>query len=232
MQVTVRFFALHRDIVGASQITREVEDGTTLGQLWAQLCAQYPALTPSTRSLLFARNQEYADQSTALHNGDEVAFIPPVSGGETVEAFVVTEQPLNEAPLRTLIQTTQDGAVVVFSGVARDNFGGRSTAHLEYEAYPEMAVPVLRQLGAEAQERFAIGRVAVHHRIGKLEIGETAVIVAVTAPHRQAAFEAAAYIMDRIKQVAPIWKREHWADGDAEWVGDEKERKQGQGARG
>jgi molybdopterin synthase catalytic subunit len=93
-----------------------------------------------------------------------------------------------------------------------------------------MAVPVLRQLAAEAQKRFAIGRVAVHHRIGRLEIGETAVIVAVAAPHRQAAFEAAAYIMDRIKEVAPIWKREHWADGEAEWVGDEKERKSG--ARG
>jgi molybdopterin synthase catalytic subunit len=234
MKVTVRFFALHRDVVGTSQLTREVEDGTTLGQLWAQLCAQYPALAPATRSLLFARNQEYADQETELHDGDEAAFIPPVSGGEIVEPFVVTEQPLNEATVRTLVQTPQDGAVVVFSGVARNNFDGRSTAHLEYEAYPEMAVPVLRQLAVEAQEQFAIGRVAVHHRTGKLEIGETAVIVAVAAPHRQAAFEAAAYIMDRIKQVAPIWKREHWVDGDAEWIGDEKERKQDQGlgARG
>jgi molybdopterin synthase catalytic subunit len=229
MQVTVRFFAGHRDIVGASQLTCEVANGTTLGNLWAQLCAQYPALAPSTRSVLFARNQEYADQATELHDGDEAAFIPPVSGGDLVEPFMVTEQPLDETPLRALVQTAQDGAVVVFSGVARDNFGGRSTAHLEYEAYPEMAVPVLRQLAAEAQERFAIGRVAVHHRIGKLEIGDTAVIVVVAAPHRQAAFEAAAYVMDRIKQVAPIWKREHWTDGDAEWVGDEKERKQGQG---
>ncbi len=227
MHVTVRLFALHRDIVGTSQLTREVPPGTTLGEVWAQLCEEYPSLAPATRSLLFARNQEYADQATELHDGDEAAFIPPVSGGETVEPFVVTERSLDEAALRTLIQTPQDGAVVVFSGVARDNFGGRSTAHLEYEAYPEMAVPVLRQLAVEAQEQFAIGRVAVHHRIGKLQIGETAVIVAVAAPHRQAAFEAAAYIMDRIKQVAPIWKREHWADGDAEWVGDEKERKQG-----
>lgn len=225
MKITVRFFALHRDIVGAAQITREVPPGTTLGQLWAQLCAEYPALALATRSLLFARNQDYADQATELHDGDEAAFIPPVSGGESMEPFLVSEQPLDETVLRTLIQTPGDGAVVVFSGVARDNFGGRSTAHLEYEAYPEMAVPVLRQLAAEAQERFAIGRVAVHHRIGKLEIGETAVVVAVAAPHRQAAFEAAAYLMDRIKQVAPIWKREHWADGDAEWVGDEKERK-------
>jgi molybdopterin synthase catalytic subunit len=225
MHITVRFFALHRDVVGAPQITREVPQGTTLGELWSQLCEEYPALAPATRSVMFAHNQEYADPDAVLHDGDEVAFIPPVSGGETVEPFVVTDQPLDPQPLTVLVQTPQDGAIVVFSGVARDNFGGRPTAHLVYEAYPEMAVPVLRQLAAEAQERWPIGRVAVHHRIGRLDIGETAVIVAVAAPHRQAAFEAAAHIMDRIKQVAPIWKREHWADGEAEWVGDEKERR-------
>lgn len=225
MNITVRFFALHRDIVGASKIVREVPQGTTLGQLWTRLCEEYPALAPATRSLMFARNQEYAAPGMELHDGDEVAFIPPVSGGEAIEPFLVTDRPLDPQPLTGLVQTPQDGAIVVFSGVARDNFGGRPTAHLEYEAYPEMAVPVLRQLAAEAQERFAIGRVAVHHRIGALEIGQTAVIVAVAAPHRHAAFEAAAHIMDRIKEVAPIWKREHWADGDAEWVGDEWERK-------
>ena len=227
MHVTVRFFALHRDIVGASQISCEIAKGTTLGQLWSQLCEEFPALAPATRSVMFAHNQEYADPETELHDGDEVAFIPPVSGGETVNAFVVTDHPLDPQPLTGLVQSPQDGAVVLFQGVARDNFGGRPTSHLEYEAYPEMAVPVLRQLASEAQEQYPIGRVAVHHRIGRLAIGETAVIVAVAAPHRQAAFEAAAYIMDRIKQVAPIWKREHWADGETEWVGDEQERKQG-----
>jgi molybdopterin converting factor subunit 1 len=226
MQVTVRFFALHRDIVGAPERVVEVEPGTTLGQLWARLCEEYPALAPATRSVMFALNQSYADPSTELHDGDEAAFIPPVSGGQTdFEPFLISEQPLVPEPLMRYVQTPQDGAVVLFSGVVRNNFGGRSTAYLTYEAYPEMVVPVLQQLASEAQQRWEIGLVAVHHRIGRLEIGDIAVLIAVAAPHRHAAFEAAEYIMDRIKEVAPIWKQEHWADGSAEWVGDEHERK-------
>jgi molybdopterin synthase catalytic subunit len=150
-----------------------------------------------------------------------------VSGGEEREValFSIGETPLDGAALERSVQTAQDGAVVLFTGVVRDNFGGRATDYLVYEAYAAMAVPVLEQIAAEAQRRWEIGRVAVHHRIGRLAIGEKAVIVAVAAPHRQAAFEAAAYIMDRIKEIAPIWKREHWQDGAAEWVGNENARK-------
>lgn len=227
MQITVRFFAQHRDIVGAPELQIDLAEGTTLGALWAQLGEQYPDLRPMSRSIMFAVNQSYADPATVLRDGDEAAFIPPVSGGQddAIEPFVITEQPLDGQALQRYVQTAQDGAVVLFTGVVRDNFEGRSTDHLVYEAYAEMAVPVLRQLAEEAQARWEIGRVAVHHRIGRLAIGETAVIVAVAAPHRHAAFEAAEQIMDRIKDVAPIWKREHWADGSAEWVGDEHERK-------
>ncbi|HEX6292292.1 MAG TPA: molybdenum cofactor biosynthesis protein MoaE [Herpetosiphonaceae bacterium] len=227
MRVTVRFFALHRDIVGAPELQLDVPDGTTLGQLWSRLTEQYPALLPATRSVMFALNQAYADPATELHECDEAAFIPPVSGGQQPEvaAFAITEQPLDGAALQRLVQTSQDGAVVLFSGVVRDNFGGRATEYLVYEAYAAMALPVLEQIAAEARQQWPIGRVAVHHRVGRLAIGETAVIVAVAAPHRQAAFEAAAYVMDRIKEIAPIWKREHWADGAADWVGDEGERK-------
>ena len=227
MHVTVRFFALHRDIVGASELQLELPVGTTLGQLWERLGQQYPALVPATRSVMFALNQTYAEPAAELHDGDEAAFIPPVSGGEESEVapFLIAEAPLDGAALERSVQTAQDGAVVLFTGVVRDNFGGRATRYLVYEAYAAMAVPVLEQIAAEAQRRWQIGRVAVHHRIGRLAIGEKAVIVAVAAPHRQAAFEAAAYIMDRIKEIAPIWKREHWVDGAAEWVGDEQERK-------
>jgi molybdopterin synthase catalytic subunit len=133
------------------------------------------------------------------------------------QPFVITAAPLDPAPLTALVLTPEDGAVVTFAGVARNNFGGRATAQLTYEAYAEMAVKVLAQIAAEAQARWPIGQVAVHHRIGKLEIGATAVLVVVAAPHRQAAFAAAEYIMDRIKEIAPIWKQEHWADGTAEW---------------
>jgi len=133
-----------------------------------------------------------------------------------IEPFVITTEPLDPAPLVAAVQTPDDGAVVTFSGVVRNQFGGRPTAFLVYEAYAEMAVPVLRQIADEARARWPIGRVCVHHRVGRLEIGETAVLVVVAAPHRAAAFAAAAYIMDRIKEIAPIWKQEHWADGTAE----------------
>jgi molybdopterin synthase catalytic subunit len=116
------------------------------------------------------------------------------------------------------------GAIVMFAGTVRDHFGERATARLEYEAYVEMAVPVLANIAAEAQATFAIGRVAIHHRIGVLELGEKAVIVVVAAAHRGPALAATGWIMDRIKEVAPIWKKEHWADGAQDWIGNEKQR--------
>jgi molybdopterin synthase catalytic subunit len=222
MRVTARFFALHRDVVGAPELGLEVEEGTTAGELWSRLGEQYPRLAPATRSLMFAINQSYADPATILQDGDEVAFIPPVSGGSerSFQPFMITEAALQSEPLTEYVQTPSDGAVVLFAGVARDNSEGKPTAHLFYEAYAAMAEPVLAQIAAEAAERWSIGRAAVHHRTGKLAIGETAVLVAVAAPHRHAAFEAAEYIMDRIKEVAPIWKRETWRDGSSEWLGE------------
>ena len=142
-----------------------------------------------------------------------------------VAPFQITSQPLDPAPLVALVGSPSHGAIVTFAGVARDNFADRASAYLEYEAYPEMAELVLAQLAAEARERFAIGAVAIHHRIGVVRIGETAVLIAVGSAHREAAFAAAAFLMDRIKQVVPIWKCEHWVDGGAEWVGLEDMRK-------
>lgn len=217
MHITIRFFAIHRDIVGAPELGMELPEGTTLGGLWEALSERYPELRPATRSVLLAVNGEYAEPSVELKDGDEAAFIPPVSGGEDTPLFAVLEQPLDAGSLQAAVQTPGDGAVVLFTGVVRDNFGGRPTAFLHYEAYRELAMPVLRQIAEEAQSRWPIGRAGVHHRIGRLEIGDVAVVVAVAAPHRGAAFEAAAWIMDRIKEVAPIWKREHWADGQPEW---------------
>ena len=136
---------------------------------------------------------------------------------DTLVPFLITEAPLDPYPLVAYVQTDGDGALVTFAGVVRDHFEGRATSHLVYEAYAEMAITVLAQLADEARARWPIGRVAVHHRVGRLAIGETAVLVVVAAAHRHAAFEAAEYIMYRIKEVAPIWKHEHWADGGAEW---------------
>lgn len=133
------------------------------------------------------------------------------------QPFCITAHPLDPAPLVAYVLSPEDGAVVTFAGVARNHFAGRATAHLSYEAYAEMVEMVFAQIAAEARSRWSIGRIAIHHRVGMLAIGETAVLVVVAAPHRAAAFDAATYIMDRIKAIAPIWKKEHWADGTAEW---------------
>lgn len=235
MQITLRFFAQHRDIVGAAELSRVVAPGTTMGALWAALCEEFGALAPGTRSVMFAVNQSYVTAEAVLHEGDEAAFIPPVSGGAGADdatqpldpplpLFWVGEMALDSQALEHAVTRSSDGAVVVFKGVVRREFGGRPTAFLVYEAFVPLAIPVLAQIADEARTRWEIGLVAVHHRTGRLEIGETAVVVAVAAPHRPAAFMAAAWIMERIKEIAPIWKREQWVDGEAEWVGSEKER--------
>lgn len=221
MHVSIRFFAGHRDIVGTANLTVTLEQGATVATLWQKLVREYPRLGGYTGRLLYAVNQEFAEPSTELHDGDEVAYLPPVSGGTSGEPdtvpFLITPAPLDPVPLVEYVQTAGDGAVVTFAGVVRNSFAGRATAYLRYEAYTEMAVPVLGQVADEARSRWPIGRVAIHHRTGRLEIGETAVLVVVAAAHRQAAFHAVAYIMDRIKEVAPIWKHEYWADGNDEW---------------
>jgi molybdopterin synthase catalytic subunit len=141
------------------------------------------------------------------------------------QLFQITNQPLDPAPLAALVAAPDMGAVVTFAGIVRNNFGGRATAYLEYQAYEPMAATVLRDLAEQARARFSTGEIAIHHRVGRLEIGETAVLIVVAAPHRHEAFVAAEWLMDRIKEVAPIWKKEIWADGASEWVGNEIERK-------
>lgn len=221
IEIRIRFFAAHRDIVGATEQTRTLAAGTTAAALWEHLVSDYPPLARYSGKLLYAINQELCDPSTELHEGDEVAYLPPVSGGAGKQGFtpfVVTPEPLNPLPLMQWVQHPSDGAVITFAGVVRDNAEGRATAFLTYEAYAEMAVSMLEQLAQEAQAHYEIGHVAIHHRVGQLEIGETAVLVVVAAPHRQPAFEAAAYLMDRIKQVVPIWKREHWRGEEGQGV--------------
>ena len=219
IEVKLLFFAGQRDIVGQSEVHMRLEPGTTLGTLWEQLTADHPQLKKYHGHVLYAVNQEFSPPATVLNDGDEVAFVPPVSGGTTdhPELFAVTTMPLVAQPLEDLVQTPTDGALVTFAGVVRNNFDGRATAYLTYEAYGAMAVAVLRQIAAEAQAAYTIGQVAIHHRVGQLQIGETAVLVVVAAPHRQAALDAVGYIMNRIKEIAPIWKREHWVDGATDW---------------
>ncbi|MEM8531504.1 MAG: molybdopterin converting factor subunit 1 [Chloroflexota bacterium] len=227
MEVVVHYFAGHRDITGCREERISLAEGATVVVLWDQLIAQYPQLAGYSGSLLFAVNQEFSTLETLLSPGDEVAFLPPVSGGVSAEVplFHISGLPLDPAPLVARVQSPDMGALVTFTGIVRNNFGGKATAYLEYEAYEAMAVPVLERIATEAQQTWRLGDIAIHHRVGRLEIGETAVIIVVASPHRHEAFEAAKSMMDRIKQIAPIWKREVWADGTSEWVGGEKERK-------
>lgn len=220
MQITVRYFAAHRDITGASVERVALDAPATLADLWDLLAARYPALAPFRGTLLMAINQEFATAEQPLGDGDEVAFIPPVSGG--TQRFQIVETPLDAAALTATVAGPDYGAIVTFSGVVRNNFGGRETARLDYQAYAAMAERVLSQIADEARERFATGPIAIHHRVGTLEIGEVAVLVVVASAHRHAAFAAAEWTMDRIKERAPIWKKELWADGASEWVGDEQ----------
>jgi molybdopterin synthase catalytic subunit len=229
MFVTVRYFAGHRDITQRSEESIELPTEATVGSLWELLVARYPRLVGYTGRMLYAVNQEYGTLDMALHQGDEVAFIPPVSGGSP-DLFHVTSEPLDPAPLVAAVLSADMGAVVTFTGVVRNNFGGRATAYLEYEAFAPMAIKVLSEIASQAQARWGTGVMAIHHRVGKLAIGEVAVLIVVASAHRAAAFEAAAWAMDRIKEIAPIWKREHWADGASEWVGAEKERVPATGA--
>jgi molybdopterin synthase catalytic subunit len=150
---------------------------------------------------------------------------PKIQNANSTQLFSITAEPLDSTPLVALVQSPGMGAVVIFAGIVRDNFGGRATAYLEYQAYEAMAATVLEGLATEARARWQTGAIAIHHRVGRLEIGETAVLIVVAAPHRHEAFEASEWLMDRIKEVAPIWKKEIWADGASEWVGNEAERK-------
>ena len=132
--------------------------------------------------------------------------------------FKITTEPLRVQELNDLVKRASDGAVVTFDGIVRDNFDGRSVKSLEYEAYAEMAEKKMADIGAEVQRKFEIGQIAMMHRLGHLEIGESSIVIAVAAPHRHAAFEACAYAMDRVKEDVPVWKKEFFADGDAHWV--------------
>ena len=206
-----------------AETTLDVEPGMTLGDL----LPRYPTLAPVARNLVLALNTEFAPRTTLLKDGDEVAFLPPVSGGsggwvrvkedEAGHFFALTRAPIVPRDLVKRLQRPEDGAVAVFEGVVRNNSGGRETLFLEYESYEQMAVEVMARIGREIAAAHAIGRIGMIHRLGRLEIGEASVLIVVTAPHRKAAFDACREGIDRLKKLAPIWKKEHFADG-AVWV--------------
>lgn len=229
MQITVLFFGSVKDIVGRSKETIVLEEGSNIGRLFDICAARFPRLTEHASSILFSRNREFTSRSECLQEGDEVAFLPPVSGGapgetenfgERVEEkniYRLTRDPIDTRALIEKLRRGEDGAVVVFEGVVRNHSGNRATLFLEYEAYEPMALEKMRAIIAEVQQKFPVDRVGIVHRLGRLQIGEASVVIVVTSAHRHPAFEACHYAIDRLKRIVPIWKKEFFADG-AVWV--------------
>jgi molybdopterin synthase catalytic subunit len=219
INVTVLLFGQAREFVGRSSIEIGVDEPATVDGAFSILRSRFPKLGQMERSLLFAVNEEYADRSRKLGDGDQLAVLPPVSGGElpSDDVFEVTREPIDIMGLRAPLLSGESGAVVVFDGVARDNTKGRRTLYLEYEGYTEMALKTLEQIGREVHERWQISRIGIIHRLGRIEISESSVVIIVASPHRKSAFEACHYAIDRLKKIVPIWKKEYFEDG-AVWV--------------
>lgn len=227
MQVRVIPFGILKDWMGATAKTVELADGARVSDLLGQLSEGAPAAT--LKGIAVSVNAEYATASQVLREGDEVGLLPPVSGGcaeteqsasakaKEYEFTALTREAFDAQALIAAAKRPEDGAVVVFDGIVRDNSRGRRTLHLDYEAYEEMAAKQMRALAAEARSRFGVRQVTIVHRLGRLQIGETSVLIVVSSAHRAQAFDACRWVIDTLKTTVPIWKKETFADG-AVWA--------------
>jgi molybdopterin synthase catalytic subunit len=228
IEVRVLPFGVLKDWLGASPATVELRDGATVADLLARLAESHPP--HALRGIAVSVNAEYAATTHVLREGDEVGLLPPVSGGA---ADPVDEKNLNDAVVTALTRSPidaekliaaakrgEDGAVVVFDGIVRNHTRGRQTLHLDYEAYEEMAAKQMRELAGEAQTRFGVRHVTMIHRLGRLEVGQTSVLIVVASAHRVQAFDACRWLIDTLKKTVPIWKKETFVDG-AVWAAGE-----------
>lgn len=240
ISVRVLFFGAARDAVGQAEVDFVLPGAPTAESAFAAVRKRFPDLARFGRSLLFAVNQEYARGDREVHDGDELAVFPPVSGGssnfspastaDTAQTeklkddfFELTTNPIDVGSVARRVVLAECGATVTLDGYAREWTRGRRTLHLVYEAYEPMAQRELKRLGAGAHERFDIAHIGIVHRTGRLEIGETSVVIAVSAPHRQAAFAACEWAIKELKSTVPIWKKEFFEDGEV-WVEGERSR--------
>jgi MoaE-MoaD fusion protein len=228
MRVRVLFFGQLKDITGVAQEDAELSDGARVEDLFERYGRRFPKLAEFRASIAASVNQEYSGWRAPLATGDEVAFLPPVSGGQggakqiviEEDIFQLVREPIRPRDIVDGLKAPEDGALVVFDGFVRNNFKGGKTLYLEYEAYEPMAYAKMREIGAEIRARFSIHRLAIIHRLGHLEIGETSVWIAVSSAHRGVAFDACRYAIDTLKRAVPIWKKEYfvggavWADGE------------------
>jgi molybdopterin synthase catalytic subunit len=224
MQIQVLPFGVLKDWLGSCAVPVELPQGATVAELLKQLSKRQPA--PPLRGIAVSVNAEYATPSQALHDGDEVGLLPPVSGGsehtaglsvdgdaDPAELTALTREPIATADLIAAAKRGEDGAAVVFDGIVRNNSHGRRTLYLDYEAYEQMAAKQLKELAIAARTRFDVRHVTLVHRLGRLEIGETSVLIVVASAHRGQAFEACRWLIDTLKKTVPIWKKETFEDG-------------------
>jgi molybdopterin synthase catalytic subunit len=209
MNITVRYFAIMREHLGKSTETLELPEGTTAGEIFQLAVRDTPRLAGLERAVMVMVNEEYVDPRHALQDGDEVALIPPVSGGDHLpKLFVVTEDELDPRAIEALVAGPDAGALVTFAGT------------LDYEAYPSAAEKMLARVGAEAVDQWPEVRIAISHRTGHLLPGEASVVIACASPHRENAYAASSFAITRIKEIVPIWKKEWYEDGSS-WIGSE-----------
>lgn len=215
MDIIVRLYASYREQAGIDRFDISLENGATVADAIRALLVAAPSLPRNFRPHLIAVNEEFANVAYPLSLGDDVALYPPVSGGIDVR---VDDEEISAGDLADAVRRSYNGAIVTFEGTTRDNTSGRAVDYLEYEADERMAAKVIGQILQEAMVRFDLPAVAVHHRLGRLDIGDVSLVVAAGAPHRLEAFLASLYVVDRIKHIVPVWKKEHFSDG-AIWVG-------------
>jgi molybdopterin synthase catalytic subunit/molybdopterin converting factor small subunit len=215
-----------KDVVGRAEDALELDDGAQIGAVFQHYSQEFPRLRDLERSIVLARNHEFSPRSATLADGDEVALLPPVSGGASPYTreittdrgfFALTREPIDKQTLSRTMLRGEDGALVAFEGVVRNNTRGRQTRRLDYECYEPMAVKVMAAIGCELLAGHQISHIAIVHRLGLMEVGETSIVILVAAAHRGPAFEAAREAIDRVKRRVPVWKKEYFADGEV-WV--------------
>ena len=218
VSIRVLFFGAARDVVDANPLDLSLEAPATVSSAFQSLVERFSQLERFGRSLLFAVNQEYATPDTVLKENDELAVFPPVSGGSH-DFFELTTEPIDVGMVARRVVLPECGATVTLDGYAREWTKGKRTLYLVYEAYDAMALTEMQRLGVEAHQKFDIAHLGIVHRTGRLEIGETSVVITASAPHRQAAFQACEWAIKELKRTVPIWKKEVFESGEEEWVG-------------
>jgi molybdopterin synthase catalytic subunit len=227
MRVKVLFFGMLKDIVGRVEEQVDLAPGARLSTVFDHYAGQFPRLRDLAGSIVIARNQEFSTLSATVAEGDEVAFLPPVSGGSELYTheisepgghfYALTRRPIDSRDIIARLVRGEDGAVITFDGIVRNNTKGRATRFLDYECYEAMAIKMMADIGRDIAASFEIGGIGMVHRLGRLQIGEASVTIVVAAPHRKAAFAAALEGINRLKRLVPIWKKEYFADGEV-WV--------------